>query len=220
MPSRSAQVVREVQKGTPLGDVDPSILDINSQGGRERKIAEIKRRLRSVDEHVWEDLPDLPSPQQALVLYYCSLSTYSLLFDFHMEAVLPAWKSVDRSFGPHDATRFLEEQAKTHPEIEEWQESTSKRVQEAMLQMIREAGLLQKGASEEDRSKADTYRGDTSEGKDTREENRPQKERLHRVDCPGMFWTRFVEVGALWFLKAAFLNEEMRSSAIEAMETR
>ncbi len=146
MPKRSARIVEEINRGTLPDEIDPSIFDINSWQGQRRKVAEIKRRLSETDQSVWEDLPELPAPERTLVLYYCCLKTYPLLFDFHMEAVLPTWRSADRSFGPHDATRFLEEQAETHPEIDDWGESTWKKVRQVMLQMLREAGFLRDGS--------------------------------------------------------------------------
>jgi len=188
MPKRSARIVEEINRGTPPDEIDPSIFDINSWQGQRRKVAEIKRRLENADESVWNDVPELPTPERALVLYYCCLKTYPLLFDFHMEAVLPTWRSADRAFGPHDATRFLEQQAETHPEIDEWGESTWKKVRQVMLQMLREAGFLRDGS-------------------------------LHQVDRPDPFWTRFVKVGDLWFLEAAFLNEAKRRAAAQSLRS-
>ena len=187
MPERSARIVEEYHdKDTPLEDVDASILEINSRKGRQRKAAEIKRRLESASESVWEDLPELPTPEQALVLYYCCLKTYPLIFDFHMEAVLPAWRSADRSFGPSGTKRFLEQRSEAHPEIESWKESTWQKVRQVMVQMLREAGLLQEG-------------------------------RLRRVDLPEIFWARFAEAGALWFLEAAFLSEPERHAVAQSL---
>lgn len=186
MPERSARIVEEFRQGTSPEEIDPSIFDINSWQGQRRKVAEIKRRLSEANQSVWKDLPDLSAPSRALVLYYCCLKTYPLLFDFHMEAVLPTWRSADRSFGPHDARRFLEQQAEPHPEISEWGESTWQKVRQVMLQMLREAGFLQEG-------------------------------KLRGVDQPETFWARFVEVGDLWFLEAAFLNEEERRSVAQSL---
>lgn len=188
MPKRSARIVEEFRQGTPLREIDPSVLDINSRGGQQRKSAEIKRRLENTEEPVWKDLPELPVPERALVLYYCCLKTYPLLFDFHMEAVLPTWRSADRAFGNHDVRRFLEEQAETHPEIDDWGESTWKKVRQVMLQMLRKAGFLRDGS-------------------------------LQKVDRPDRFWTRFVKVGDLWYLEAAFLNEAQRRSTTQSLRS-
>jgi hypothetical protein len=55
MPKRSAQIVAEINRGTSPDEIDPSIVDINSWEGQRRKVGEIKRRLESADESVWED---------------------------------------------------------------------------------------------------------------------------------------------------------------------
>lgn len=188
MPKRSARIVEEINRGASPDEIDPSIFDINSWQGQRRKVAEIKRRLSETDQSVWEDLPELPVPERALVLYYCCLKTYPLLFDFHMEAVLPTWRSADRSFGNHDVRRFLEGQAETHPEIDGWGESTWKKVRQVMLQMLRKAGFLRDGS-------------------------------LQKVDRPDRFWTRFVKVGDLWYLEAAFLNEAQRRSTTQSLRS-
>jgi len=188
MPKHSARIVEAYRRGTPLREIDPSILDINSRGGKQRKSAEIKRRLENADESVWNDLPELPTPERTLVLYYRCLKTYPLIFDFHMEAVLPTWRSADRSFRTHDAERFLEQQAETHPEIEGWGESTWEKVRQVMLQMLREARFLRQGE-------------------------------LRQVDCPERFWTRFVKVGDLWFLEAAFLSEAKRRATAQFLRS-
>ena len=188
MPERSARIVEKLRQGTPPEEIDPSIFDINSWQGQRRKVAEIKRRLSESDRSVWTDLPELETLEQALVLYYCCLKTYPLLFDFHMETVLPTWRSADRSLESHDVRRFLEKRAETHPEISEWGESTWKKVRQVMLQMLREARLLREGE-------------------------------LRPVDRPETFWARFVEVGDLWFLEAAFLNEKKRRTVAQSLRT-
>jgi len=68
----------EINRGTSPDEIEPSIFDINSWQGQRRKMAEIKRRLSETDQSVWEDLPEFPTSERALVLYYCCLKTYPL----------------------------------------------------------------------------------------------------------------------------------------------
>ena len=142
MPDKTAMIVEEVRQGTPLDEVDWEVLDINSWQGRRRKMAEIKRRLKNVNRSVWEDLPDLSTREKSLTLYYCCLKTYRLLFDFHMDVVLPTWRSSDRTIESYDVRRFLEQRAERHPEVEDWSESSWSKVRQVVLQMLRESGLL------------------------------------------------------------------------------
>jgi hypothetical protein len=182
------QVIEEVQRGTDLEDVDPEVLDVNTHRGRKRKAMEVIKRLRSVDRSVWDDLLKVSHAEQHVVLYYCCLKAYRLLFDFHMDTVLPKWKSFDRELRPHDARRFLEQRADDHPEIDGWGDSTWEKVRQVMLKMLREAGLLEDSM-------------------------------LTRPQVPSDVWERFVRVGDIWFLEAAFLKERDRTSVINSVQS-
>jgi hypothetical protein len=142
MPEKTAMIVEEGRRGSPLDEVDWELLDSNSWRGRRRKMAEIKRRLEHVPRSVWEDLPDQSIREQTLVLYYCCLKTYRLLFDFHMDVVLPTWRSSDRTIESYDVRRFLEQRADRHTEVDGWSESSWQKVRQVILQMLRESGLL------------------------------------------------------------------------------
>lgn len=184
----AARIIEEVNRGIALEAVDPGVLDVNSHRGRNRKAMEVVRRLESADQSVWEDFLGLSPAEQQLILYYCCLKTYRLLFDFHMDVVLPKWQSFDRELRPHDARRFLERRADDHPEIDDWGESTWEKARQVMLKMLREAGLLEDGT-------------------------------LQVPQVPSAFWERFVRVGDIWFLEAAFLKERDRSSVIDAVQS-
>lgn len=188
MREEAAQIISAVQGGTPLEEVDPDVLDINSRRGRNRKTMEIVKRLQSADRSVWDDFSSLSDAEQHVLLYYCCLKTYRLLFDFHMDVVLPKWKSFDRSLRPHDARRFLEQRADRHPEIDQWGDSTWEKIRQVMLKMLREAGFLRDGA-------------------------------LQAPQVPRPFWERFVKVGDIWYLEAAFLKERDRSAVLDAVQT-
>lgn len=146
MPGKAVRVIEAVRAGTPLQDVKPEVLNVNSRRGRQRKTGELKRRLLQTPRPVWEDLPDLDDSEQRLVLYYGCLKTYRMIFDFHMDVVLPTWRSVDRSLELYNVDRFFEQRSDAHPEIFEWSQSTRSKVRGVLLQMLREAGFLADGA--------------------------------------------------------------------------
>jgi hypothetical protein len=188
MREEAERIIEEVNRGTPLESVDPDVLDIDSHRGRNRKTMEVVKRLQSTDRSVWEDFLGLSHAEQYVLLYCCCLKTYRLLFDFHMDVVLPKWQSFDRDLRPHDARRFLERRADDHPEIDEWGESTWEKARQVMLKMLREAGLLEDGG-------------------------------LQSPQVPSAFWQRFVQVGDIWFLEAAFLKERDRTAVISAVQS-
>ena len=185
MREESVQIIETVQQGTSLEDVDPDVLSVDSRRGRNRKAMEIVKRLQHVERSVWDDVLTRSTAEQCVTLYYCCLKTYRLLFDFHMDVVLPKWQSMDRDLRPHDARRFLERRADQHPEIDAWSASTWEKVRQVMLKMLREAGLL-------------------------------VNDTLESPHLPVEFWNRFVKVGDVWFLEAAFLNESTRTSIVES----
>lgn len=181
-------VIEEVRRGTALEAVDPKVLDVNTHRGRNRKTMEVIKRLQSADRVIWDDFPGMSHAEQYVILYYCCLKAYRLLFDFHMDVVLPKWQSFDRELRPHDARRFLEQRADDHPEIDGWGDSTWEKVRQVMLKMLRQAGLLRDGE-------------------------------LERPQVPSAVWERFVKVGDIWFLEAAFLKERARRSVIDSVQS-
>jgi len=136
------QVLEEVDAGTPLAEVEPDVLDVNSRSGRERRLREVERRLERVDPGVWEDFLRCSSSEQKGILYYACMKAYPLIADIHMNAVLPAWRSITQELHRSDIQRFLDEQADAHPEIDQWSDGTLDKVQQVVLKMLRDVGLL------------------------------------------------------------------------------
>ncbi|MES3630065.1 MAG: DUF1819 family protein [Longimonas sp.] len=136
-------VLRAAGPDGTLDDVSPEVLDINSAAGRERRLLEVKRRLQNVEPRIWADLLTLSPAEQRVVLYYACMKTYALVRDIHMNAVLPAWRSIVQSLGAVDIQRVLDAQANTHPEIDTWSPETYDKVQQVVRRMLSEVGLLQ-----------------------------------------------------------------------------
>jgi hypothetical protein len=139
----TVRVMQELQADTSLDEVDPDVLDINSRSGRERRLQEVVRRLRRIDRKIWNDFLDRTVTEQRVILYYACMNTYDLVADIHLNAVLPAWRSITQELHRSDIERFLDHQADNHPEVENWSPSTHDKVQQVMRKMLREVGLLQ-----------------------------------------------------------------------------
>jgi hypothetical protein len=136
-------VLRAAGSDGSLDDVSPEVLDINSAAGRERRFLEVKRRLQNVEQRIWTDLLTLSPAEQRVVLYYACMKTYALVRDIHMNAVLPAWRSIAQSLGAVDIQRVLDTQADSHPEIDDWSPETHDKIQQVVRRMLSEVGLLQ-----------------------------------------------------------------------------
>jgi len=185
----TVRVLEAVDKGTPLEEVGPDVLDINSLAGRKRRFQEVKRRLHHINRGIWDDLLRCTLTEQQVVLYYACMKTYDLVADIHMNAILSAWRSITQELHRSDIQRFLDDQADAHPEIDEWSETTHDKVQQVVRKMLREVGLL-------------------------------KDDRLQRLQLPGSFWTRFVQVGDAWFLEAMFLSKDERSAVFDLVRGR
>ncbi|PEN09420.1 hypothetical protein CRI93_01455 [Longimonas halophila] len=138
-------VLRAAGSDGSLDDVSPEVLDINSAAGRERRFLEVKRRLQNVEQRIWADLLTLSPAEQRVVLYYVCMKTYALVRDIHMNAVLPAWRSIAQSLGAVDIQRVLDTQADNHPEIDDWSPETHDKIQQVVRRMLSDVGLLQGG---------------------------------------------------------------------------
>lgn len=145
MRSETEKVIRAVKEGSSLDEVDPDVLDVHSRRGRERKTEEVVKRLKHVDRRIWDDFLSLTAAEQSITLYYACLKTYRLMFDFHMDVVLPRWQTMEHRLEAHDARRFLERRADAHPEVDTWSQSTWEKIRQVLLKMLTEAGLLQDG---------------------------------------------------------------------------
>lgn len=152
----SVRIIEAVQEHGDLQTADPDVLLANSKRTRQRKASEVIRRLQQIEHSVWEDFLDCSVAEQKMTLYYGSLKTYRLLFDFHMDVVLSRWRSLDRTLTPYDARRFLERRADHHPELDEWSASTWQKVRQVMLKMLSEAGFVRENTLQAP-SLPDTY---------------------------------------------------------------
>jgi len=142
MREETLRIVRQLE-GSSLADIDPDALSTNAAKSRRTKTYEIAKRLRQAPRAVWADLQELPPAQQHIVLYYCCMTTYRLIFDFQMELVLQRWRSLEHALTPYDVQRFLEKRAAEHPEIDDWTESTRAKVENVLLLMLKEVGILE-----------------------------------------------------------------------------
>jgi len=141
--NEAGRIIREVDQGKPLDEVDPDVLDVNSRTGRERRLQEVVRRLRNTDRTIWDDFSDRSVTEQRVILYYACMNTYDLVADIHLNAVLPAWRSITQELHRSNIERFLDQQADNHPEVDAWSASTHSKVQQVVRKMLREVGLLQ-----------------------------------------------------------------------------
>jgi hypothetical protein len=117
-------------------------LKINSEVARLKKFQEIRFRFEKVDEEVWEKYLLLEAvAAKHLVLYYVILEAHPLIQAFHLEIVLEKWQSASLKLSKDDFFNLLNKKRPTHPEIDEWSDSTQNKIASTALLMLKEAGL-------------------------------------------------------------------------------
>lgn len=118
-------------------------LKVNSLAGRKRRLREIQNRINSVPAEYWNFYLRLKARDEKNVfMYYVCMKYYSLIRDFHLEVILSKWRSLDTSFLKEDVSRFLTRASIQHPEIDEWTESTQKKIVQVLTLMLKEAGIV------------------------------------------------------------------------------
>lgn len=126
-----------------LNKVAFSKININSDAAKQRTLTELIKRFRHVPElKVWKAFSNSETKEKNLILYYICLKTYPMWFDFHFEIVLEKWKHMHVKIVKEDFLQFLERKIASHPEIEEWSDSTRIKAATVGIRMMREAGIL------------------------------------------------------------------------------
>lgn len=124
---------------------NPVHLQTNSEAARQRVVQELKKRYRITGQHVFDLFQDVNAHQQTILIFYTCIKIYRILFDFMFDAVIPRWLTRDLSVQKLDVERFLDIQSGSHPEVDDWTESTRVKVATVMIRMLNEVGLLQEG---------------------------------------------------------------------------
>lgn len=118
-------------------------LKVNSQAARKRKAREILNRVYAVPRIFWEHFISLKSREEKnTFLYYVCMKYYPLVRDFHFEVVLDKWRLLDPSLDVEHVSKFLKKASNQHPEIDEWKESTLKKIGQVLFLMLKEVGII------------------------------------------------------------------------------
>lgn len=118
-------------------------LKVNSLAGRKRRLREIQNRINSVPPEYWSFYLHLTAREEKNVfMYYVCMKYYSLIRDFHLEVILSKWRMLDPSYSKDEVTKFLTRASLQHPEVDEWTESTRKKIVQVLTLMLKEAGII------------------------------------------------------------------------------
>tara|TARA_B100001971_G_C18263782_1_gene589657 strand:+ start:198 stop:827 length:630 start_codon:yes stop_codon:yes gene_type:complete len=122
-----------------------TLLQTNSQAARQRIIQEVKKRYIAIGGDSFSFIKDISQNEQKIFLFYTCLKTYSILFDFLFDVVIDKWLSRDIDIDKSAVLYFLDKQSSSHPEIDDWTDTTIQKVSSVMIRMMNEVNLLKTG---------------------------------------------------------------------------
>jgi len=118
-------------------------LKVNSQAARIRRLREIRNRIESIPLEYWGFFQRLTGKDEKnTFIYYVCMKCYPLIRDFHLEVILSKWRLMDTAFSKEDVIKFLTRASNQHPEVDDWKESTHKKVIQVLSLMLKEAGIV------------------------------------------------------------------------------
>ncbi|MBW8331139.1 MAG: DUF1819 family protein [Prolixibacteraceae bacterium] len=119
-----------------------NVLMINSESARRTMIRQISARVKYAFPGFWEIYATAKSADQTLMLFYLALNSIPLLYDFHFDVTLPAWKGSSRTFDQFNYQMKLDQLGDQFEVVDKWLASTRHLILKIYKRMLKEAGFL------------------------------------------------------------------------------
>ena len=108
---------------------------------------ELRPRLQTLSHHQLELLVKSGTDTRISLAWLAAVKHSSFLFDFAAEALRSKVETHDYILRESDYRRFIEEKSLSHSELLKLSESTSGKVRSVLFAMLKEVGILSKGAA-------------------------------------------------------------------------
>lgn len=166
-------------------------LHIKYKSSRQRIMIEIVKRFDHETLDFWRYYQTLEYQEQLGMLFFVTLDTYKLLFDFHVEVTMTNWAEGKSSLSENYFQVFINNNISQHPELNEWTDKTIRKCISVYLTILRKVGLLQINSK-----------------------------RFTHINLSDEFYEYFVKNEEIWFLDACFLSKEKRDAIITKYLTK
>ena len=150
------------------------ILAITTLSARKRIVLEIIRRHKVMSSDFWRFFQDLNESESKLALLFVCLKTYPIVFDLHFQVTVQKQK-LGMELTDYDIQMRLDELASTSTDVENWSETTIKKINTQYRTAIKDAGLY------------------------------TNKKLHKPININQIFWAYFKENDEVWFLDACFI---------------
>lgn len=121
-------------------------LPTNSESSRKRIATELRKRFKSVKSpELWDYYQSSSSEERKILLFYIICISYPIVLDFMTEVVVNKWLNIDKELDKADVMNFIHRKFDSHPELEEYSDSSLKKVATRIIRIMEETGLLING---------------------------------------------------------------------------
>lgn len=125
-----------------------NILLIKSETSRKKAVLEFKRRFNAVPREFWEWFATVSESTQLWAMFFVSLKTYRIYFDFQVNVVLNNWNGISRTVTYNDILSEFYQISASNAFVDSWSKETKDRITKSFVTMLRKVGLLDTKTSE------------------------------------------------------------------------
>ena len=125
-----------------------NILLIKSETSRKKAVLEFKRRFNAVPREFWEWFATVSESSQLWAMFFVSLKTYRIYFDFQVNVVLNNWNGISRTVTYNDILSEFYQISASNAFVDSWSKETKDRITSSFITLLRKVGLLDAKTSE------------------------------------------------------------------------
>ena len=117
-------------------------LKINAQTSRKKVVNLLIPRIESAFPGFWDIFRDASPQEQALMLFYLTIKSVPLVYDFHFGVTLPAWRGSGRTFDLFSYQMKIDEMGNRFHNVSQWSDTTRRQIIDIYKRILRDVGFL------------------------------------------------------------------------------
>lgn len=118
------------------------LLLVNAETSRRKVISHVSSRIQYAFPEFWEIYASSKQDEQALMLFNLALNSVAVLYDFHFDVTIPAWKGSSRLFDAYSYQMKLDKLGDQFEEVDKWYATSRIQIIKIYKRTLKEAGFL------------------------------------------------------------------------------
>lgn len=119
-----------------------NLMMVNSQTARSRFMTEFRKRYAAVPAYFWTIWQNWSEEGRRAGLLYAIIKCYKIVFDFHFNATIKEWNSIDHALDSSDVMMVLTDICSRDSFVDGWSDQTKSKIVSQYLTILRQAGML------------------------------------------------------------------------------